>query len=576
MADKESRKRRKGRFSPLFLPVNKGYVTPASRRWMIIPGALACLALVGYTILDANLQRNSFIMRGQLSSNHADFETNCQRCHHPVERAVTDANCSACHEKTSEFAVYDFAAHYQYRSLDLSRRSPELRAQYRSREMQCGICHVEHAGRDAAITQVTDARCLSCHRFSSFGQIHPEFDFAAESTADDSTLIMTHNRHTGFVLALLQSVDKLDKTTIQLLKQQAGEDSLFFFEPACLYCHEPDSDGKNFINIDFEQHCGACHLGSDKAVIGLPAFDPKKPRQPGVLGLETLQKSGGPGILWAYSANQSLVRNEFGEVSKMPVFHKDPWIMENLKRIRMQLFGSAGLTDLLQTSATTPPERVDSLYSEAIQTLQTYVDELQNRPELKGSVKKMNALLRQVRGKLSDPTTPRSPETFAMRDTLGLTEADKAAYLQLASDLTDINGPECQKCHLLENAFIARVQAGQEVLRRAEFDHRAHVLEQRCTECHTKIAFTEQTILLSTSNPDSFKTAFSEVYEADMAHTQNLPAIENCRQCHSPEKAADRCVTCHRFHPNKSARGSLQLFSTDRISNTRTKRMTTK
>lgn len=560
MTGKEGRKRRKGRFTPLFLSVHKGYVFPASRRWMIIPGAVVSLLLLAYFLVDAEFQNNSFITRGELSSNHADFETDCERCHDPGH-AVTDAKCSACHEKTSELTIYDFKAHYQYRSLDVSRVSPVKIAENKNHEMACGICHAEHDGRQAVLTQVSDVRCVQCHAFGSFNDRHPEFDFITKNTPDDSTLIMTHNRHTGFVLAMLNGVDKLTAETIQALEQEAGDDSLHFFESACVTCHTPEANGKNFTNIDFDRHCGGCHLGADREVIGLPAWDKRKPKEPGVETLDNLKSSGGPGILWAYSANQGLVQvDEDGEVSKSAVFHKDPWIMENLKRIRKRAYRTDGLAGLLRTSATVPAERADTLYSETIRTLQTYISELQSRSELKQDINKMNALLRMARKKLENPATPRSPSAFAVRPNPGLTGEQKAAFMQLASDLTDVNTSECQKCHMLERAAILRVQADQDVLVRAEFDHRAHILEQRCTECHTDILVNDQTLFLATANPDSFKTAFPQVFQADGAATQNIPGIENCRACHSAARVSNRCVTCHRFHPNKENRSNLLLF----------------
>ena len=71
--------------------------------------------------------------------------------------------------------------------------------------------------------------------------------------------------------------------------------------------------------------------------------------------------------------------HEDAEVSKSPILHKDPWIMENLKQIRKKLYHGAGLFDLLETSGRVSIQRLDTLYSEAIRTLQSYSNELQNQ-----------------------------------------------------------------------------------------------------------------------------------------------------------------------------------------------------
>jgi uncharacterized membrane protein len=87
------------------------------------------------------------------------------------------------------------------------------------------------------------------------------------------------------------------------------------------------------------------------------------------------------------------------------------------------------------------------------------------------------------------------------------------------------------------------------VLHRAEFNHRAHILDRRCLECHVEIPIADA--LDANTKIDILK---------DKSSIQNVPKKENCVECHTSTAASNRCVTCHFMHPNKENRGSLQLF----------------
>jgi hypothetical protein len=116
---------------------------------------------------------------------------------------------------------------------------------------------------------------------------------------------------------------------------------------------------------------------------------------------------------------------------------------------------------------------------------------------------------------------------------------------ELAESLTQ----PCRQCHTVANASIVRVQKDQQVLRRAQFNHRAHIVQRRCLECHIEIPIVAQA--------DSAKAVPASL---DRAAIQNVPGIENCRVCHSANEASNRCVTCHYFHPNKTNRSSMLLY----------------
>ncbi|NNF03541.1 MAG: hypothetical protein HKN17_03660, partial [Rhodothermales bacterium] len=126
-----------------------------------------------------------------------------------------------------------------------------------------------------------------------------------------------------------------------------------------------------------------------------------------------------------------------------------------------------------------------------------------------------------------------------------LSEDQIAEYADVIDGLTAV----CQTCHRIENASIARVDTDQKTYRRAEFDHRAHYIQQTCLDCHTSIPIR------------SFAAREEKApAEVDRAEILNLPTIETCQSCHAPKKAADSCVTCHLFHPDKSAHSDLLRY----------------
>lgn len=559
---KLSGKGKKSFYTPLNLTVSQGYIFQASRKRMIIWGSTIGLGFLAYFLFDAFYQKNSFISSGEISSNHANLEKKCSSCH-ALGKHVTDALCSGCHEKTSVHTIYDFKAHYLYRSNDARRVSQDVVDKYADQEMPCGSCHSEHQGKAANISLVSDNKCLTCHEYGSFNQRHPEFEFARTNAPDDTTLKMTHIRHTVFVLKEMKGMASLDRL-FKTLKAETM-DFTHFFEDACLYCHNPEPGGKNFTKINFEKHCAQCHIKADAIVAGLPKFDPMNPNNPGAETIAQMQFRGGPGLSWTYATNPNLTVDEDSEVTKSPIYHADPWIMENLKQIRKRLYPGNGLFDLLNTSGSVPIQRQDTLYSEAVRTLQSYADELQSRTELKGELNKINSFLQKARQKLRDPAFGPAKSSFDFpfaRPAEGLTENQRADFLQLAFDLTTETGPECQKCHSVKNASILRVQADQNVLTRAEFNHRAHILEKRCTDCHAGILIDEKRMKHSVENYAAFKQKFPKTYKVDRSETQNIPKIKSCQDCHAKGKVSNRCVTCHKFHANKEHRSDLQMWWT--------------
>jgi len=513
--------RRKGTFGDSNLPISKKYIFPPSRKNMIWIGVVAAALILCYALININFQESSFISNGPLSSNHANFGNDCAACHDQFA-SVTNEKCNVCHEKFGDkLGVYSYDSHYLYRSDDFRRLVSSVS------ETPCFSCHAEHLGRDANITKLTDSQCLKCHQFGSFNQKHPEFEFAAQKIPDNSGLKFTHIDHVNRVMQRENLVD---------------------IEKACLRCHNTKSDGKSFEAISFDRHCDTCHLTSSINTPWLPIRTGSN--TPGVETLQGIKKLKGPGTLWAFYVNHNEFRKRGNNIRKSPIYHKDPWIMENMKLIRRRIFPNIGIADLLTASADVPAHEVKLLYEEAIAKLKEYLLELRARPErqVQSDLVSIDRALKQIEKRLRDPYSTLDDTKFLlsiMEPNPRLTENDFQKYESLVDKLTQ----PCQMCHEVENATVVRVQKDQRVLRRAEFNHRDHILQKRCLECHTGIPFTE--ILTSNNKSDA---------SIDRAAIQNIPTIETCQECHQPKLTSNRCTTCHYFHPNKSQRSNLLLY----------------
>ncbi|MGD8396379.1 MAG: cytochrome c3 family protein [Candidatus Eiseniibacteriota bacterium] len=517
----------KGTFGNARLPVSERYVYPLTRN------RLLAAALVGAGIVVAILA-TGFVLRGDrvfstgpLSSSHATYEDDCSACHSGVApitaSSVVDEKCESCHEKHGDrLGVYSFDTHYIYRSADFRR------AGTRDGELGCRECHTEHEGRDAALIRPVDEQCSGCH-FESFDHDHPEFDFVGMPDADDANLRFTHTNHVR-----------------RLLKRFGIQDN----EQACLYCHNAQPDGAGFRPLDFELHCSACHLNGGTTTELLPVGRPTaENKTPGVLTLETLRREPGPSRLAASLSDPSEFQERSGEVRKINVHHRDPWIIANLRELRRVQYPDADLVDLLSASSDVRPGETHVLFDEAVRTLRDRVQTLRAQPqrEVQRDLNEIEKQLASVERRLRNPYTVLDDSGFVLDPgemNPDFTSEDVARFDEFVNSLT----ASCQMCHVVRNSTIARVQKDQRSLRRAHFNHRAHILQLRCLDCHAAIPIAENV---------------GQDVEVDVAKDNasilNLPRIGTCHSCHAAEKADSGCATCHFFHPNKTQRSNLLL-----------------
>jgi hypothetical protein len=353
-------------------------------------------------------------------------------------------------------------------------------------------------------------------------------------TGDDDTLRFTHIRHVERVLDETGSGD---------------------IEGTCLTCHQPSRDGLGFEPIQFDRSCTTCHLGPDAISADLDiapvatlarASGGGATLRLGVETVETARRRGGPGDGWATTMSTAQFEEFGGVVTKIGIAHKDPWITHNLRNLRRALFPSQGLADLLVASADVDPRDRRVLYDEAIRTLRGYATGLEGRSEtwVQEELAEISRSIAELEARIADPATPLSATKFLL---------DRTPNPALtAEQVTEINAfaetvaQPCLMCHRLTDATLARPAADQRVLRRSVFNHRAHVIQRGCLQCHTEIPFLEYL--------DTGERADDTL---DRAAIQNIPRIEVCRECHVPDKAATACRTCHVFHPGSDSRADL-------------------
>jgi len=274
-------------------------------------------------------------------------------------------------------------------------------------------------------------------------------------------------------------------------------------EAVCRACHIPTADARGFEPMAFATQCVNCHLGTEVEGAELPiqpAGQSLVEESNGVVALslgvetlETIRARQGPGERWALDMSAAQFDADDGYVVKVSTVHADPWVTHNLQRLRRAVYPMGGLSDL------------------------------------EARVADDSTTLNDARFRLNRPD-PRLAESH-------LDEIDAFA--------NEVAEP-CLTCHTVRHGTIDRVRPAQGVLSRATFDHGAHVLQRGCLDCHTAIPFEAH---LGGDGPVD--------PALDNAAIQNLPAVGECRQCHTPDLASDGCLTCHDFHPEADVRSRL-------------------
>lgn len=478
------------------IPPAQTYLFPHKALGYFRFALLTALAVLLIFTADLFFGNGKTVLPGPLASSHANFGNDCAKCHTTFGQ-VEDAKCSACHEKSSgQFAVgsnqypniqiskypkYSFQSHYIYRSDSLTRSRS---ARVRHNEQPCRVCHLEHRGHDTKLAAVTNAACANCH-FENFTKHHPEFQFARTQTPDDSTLKFTHIKH----VAELRKLSRAQYPNTQA---------------TCSYCHEPEPDGKLFKPISFDRHCNACHLVN---TLTPPLPLAAKNNGAGVHTLEELLARNEVATQWAHVANPNDFRLA-GETRLIKrVAHRDPWMLWHLEQ------GTEGKAQRAGGNESVIENKFTNIHY-ALAILRMTPDK-----NLHAQLARADTVLRRLQASALPIPHPNPSISPALNPL-----AEKIAK-------------PCVECHYLSGPGVLAVNGEQEVLRRANFDHSAHLVQSQCLDCHVKID-------VEKVGADSLLAV-----RRDRASVQNLPEIAKCRQCHAEEKAAVDCARCHEFHP---------------------------
>lgn len=505
---------RKGVFGRYRYPVSDRYVEPEGRNRFLLPGLVAAALLAGMLAINFTVGSRRLLSGGDLTTAHASLPDGCASCHVAFD-AVDELRCASCHAPDQERALpFGWIAHA---TTAPSAPPPTLPA---GGVLDCTACHDEHRGRDHALGRPADRMCQSCHEIGVFATDHPEFRSRRDDTASSAGLIFTHPTHVR-----------------RILERDSGQP-----EDTCATCHLPSAGGSGFLTVAFDTACADCHLGAAARVGALPIRPPGVPLveaaddgmrvEVGVEALETLIARRGPGEGWAQEVRGGGFRRSGNRVTRTWIEHRDRWILHNLRQVREALHGNSAGSNLVDTTVS-PGDPVAPVYEEAIARLREQADDLRDQPEpwVAGELEQIRAWLADAERRLGQGAPPLSrswldPGTPDPR----LTDSQRADLRDLADRLT----APCQTCHVVDATSFRRVAAAVPAQARTRFDHRPHRQQLGCFDCHDRVEMAPDTITIE---------------PVDDAPVLNLPGIDRCAQCHTPDLADLRCVSCHVYHP---------------------------
>ena len=229
------------------------------RARLTILAAVLVVALIGAFAFNGDGARAvSSLSPGQLTSGHVQFagEKGCATCHAPHDgdaaawisaawspNSLTQS-CQSCHN----FEGPATAAHNE-----------TFEKSANQQQTQCVMCHAEHKGAAANITEIADQQCNACHeaKFASFSNGHPAFSKNYPSRRR-TAIAFNHVTHFDKYFEYKQFADRKPKER-------------------CISCHEAGNASRNVPVRPFEESCAGCHEKQiskrDLVVFTLPEFE---------------------------------------------------------------------------------------------------------------------------------------------------------------------------------------------------------------------------------------------------------------------------------------------------------------
>lgn len=277
-------------------PTRAAHHPALRRRWQFVLPSAAAGGAVLLALLGAHLAgARRALSPGSLTVDHATFDADCEQCHTPAQ-GVSNVRCQRCHDPSSAGRL-TISAHVLFGSGD-----PRQAAA--APDVACAHCHVEHRGREGALSAVPDQQCAQCH-FGALGG-HPEFEVLRAATREAPGLQFGHANHVA---------------DVKKLRRLATD------AQTCAVCHVRSAPRRDFEPIVFERHCAECH--SKEGSVGV--VDPVPLTE--VVDLEGLRAQGAAGAA-PLAADTFEVRR--GKVSRTAVLHRDPWVLFNLDKLRAE------------------------------------------------------------------------------------------------------------------------------------------------------------------------------------------------------------------------------------------------
>ena len=259
------------------------------------------------------------LMPGSLAGTHSTI-ANCEACH-ATARGVPNFRCQRCHDESGPGRMTQTA--HAGRHVP---KQTDARAMDATQDLDCVTCHVEHRGRQAVLSVVSDTECAECHgaaretaegprpRISDFDD-HPEFGVILadrDARASGSRIQQVTGLFFSHAVHLKAARKKLGSGTPDVR--------------LCQECHKLEGPAgtaghREFAAVTFDGDCVSCHR--DQLVVkGAPATD------------LVLQEEGAPAPFTCdakvFSCGDAVVKDS--------VAHRDPWVLLNLRKLRRELY----------------------------------------------------------------------------------------------------------------------------------------------------------------------------------------------------------------------------------------------
>ena len=443
----------------------------------------AALALLGGGLVLQWAGRTGVASPGALTVGHGAFEARCEQCHRAsFPHLVVDLRCERCHDPRADGRL-GFTAHATW-------IVPSSQRAGHDPQPLCSDCHSDHSGRSPSLTNLDPRACARCH-FSALDG-HPRVAEAEATRAETGGLHFSHTVHDGEV------------------RRVHGR--------GCDFCHGLTDDLANFEPISFDRHCASCHL--------------VKGALPGMTDPVREALLAGPIAATTRAAGR-------GRIVISRLQHRDPWILENVSRLRGGVDSAARArtrVDLAARIASLEKTRgrliadLPALNLQQSVALETnpYVGD---RIDLELELRRLGPVLPiSLRARLTDDRALEAALSAA-RSRLSSLDVEGRPVPPAAQEAMRVEAAEallvpCLVCHASQTPpGVAPVVADGRHFCRARFTHAPHVVQGGCETCHV-----------------------SEATGA-MGTDVTTPSIDRCWQCHATGAVPSTCLSCHRYHP---------------------------